>query len=243
MLLGSTEVKFEHGSNSNVYVVGSNGTGKNRFYTNINVRQEEEKNIIVIESMKKEAYHATHQTKVEQGYLVLQLDLLSPHFHGMLREVLSQYQHQKFILYIHVNVVESTYQERGEQVQKLLHILIEQQSKKAMHIYFDEYEMYPIPNIDKFLCVTQGYQMGISIIVQYHSQLQQIHGKRIANQVLTNCDRTLFFGTNSMQDAEYFSRMSGYDQMEVFLLQDEIILIDAYYPTQKIPIRNAEFNR
>jgi hypothetical protein len=241
MLIGTTELKFDKRNNSNVYVVGATGTGKTRLYIHTNVGQEKEKNIIVIESMKKETYYFTHQMKVEQGYQVLRLDLLSPYFHERLQELLSCHPQQKFILYIHVDIVGSTYEERGERVQNMLRIFLEQSSIQAMQVYLDEYDMYPIPHLAKVLCVTRGYQMEISIVVKkYHTQLQQIHGKDVANQVLTNCDRKLFFGTNSMQDAEYFSRISGYDQMELFFLQNEILVMGAYHIPQKIPIQQVD---
>ncbi|MGR5899428.1 type IV secretory system conjugative DNA transfer family protein [Bacillus cereus] len=115
MLIGTTELKFDKRNNSNVYVVGATGTGKTRLYIHTNVGQEKEKNIIVIESMKKETYYFTHQMKVEQGYQVLRLDLLSPYFHERLQELLSCHPQQKFILYIHVDVVGSTYEERGNE--------------------------------------------------------------------------------------------------------------------------------
>lgn len=213
-MIGSTEVKNEKFINSNVYVVGPTGTGKNLFYTNPNVCKEEEKNLIVIDS-KKEVYNATHHKKHEHGYQVLQLELLDIHFQEDLREILYKNQHQKFILYIHVNVLESTYEERGKQVQKLLHILIEQRFTKEMHIYFDEYEMYPIPNIAEFLCITRNYQMGISIIVQEHANLERIYGKEVARAVSTNCDTVFLLGINSMQDAEYFSFLSGRQMKQV----------------------------
>lgn len=190
MLIGTTELKFDKRNNSNVYVVGATGTGKTRLYIHTNVGQEKEKNIIVIESMKKETYYFTHQMKVEQGYQVLRLDLLSPYFHERLQELLSCHPQQKFILYIHVDIVGSTYEERGERVQNMLRIFLEQSSIQAMQVYLDEYDMYPIPHLAKVLCVTRGYQMEISIVVKYHTQLQQIHGKDVANQVLTNCDES-----------------------------------------------------
>ncbi|MCI0767287.1 type IV secretory system conjugative DNA transfer family protein [Bacillus sp. TL12] len=241
MLIGATEVKFEQGNNSNVYVVGPTGTGKTRFYTNPNVGQEE-RNIIVIESMKKEMYHVTHQTKSKQGYQVLQLDLLHPYFDETFHEIIASPQQQKFILYIHVNGLENTYQERGEQIQKLFNVLQKQTLKRDVHLYLDEYEMYPIPGLLHVLNVMKSKRVSVSIIVQSHSHLQQIYGKEVANQILENCDQTLFFGTNSMQDAEYFSRISGYDQMEVFLLREEIILLHAYSPPKKIPIKDVEIN-
>ncbi|MED1560095.1 TraM recognition domain-containing protein [Bacillus paramycoides] len=241
MLIGATEVKFEQGNNSNVYVVGSVGTEKHRLYTHPNVSKEEEKNVIVIDS-QKEVYHATHQTKSEQGYRVLQLELLSPHFYEIFRGMLASYQHQKFILYIHVNGLENTYQERGEQIQKLFNVLQKQTLERDVHLYLDEYEMYPIPGLLHVLNTMKSKKVSISIIVQSHSHLQHIYGKKVADQIAFNCDQILFFGTNSMHDAEYVSYISGYDQMEIFLLQEEIILLDKYTPPQKIRIKDVEIN-
>ncbi|MGR5978678.1 type IV secretory system conjugative DNA transfer family protein [Bacillus cereus] len=104
-------------NHSNVYVVGPTGAGKTRWYTIPNVKQEE-KNIIVVESRKKEIYYATNQTKAEQGYEIVQLDLLHPQFEERLQGIIGNATQQKFVLYISANLFDSTYQERGERLQK-----------------------------------------------------------------------------------------------------------------------------
>jgi len=124
MLIGATEIKFEKEKHSNVYVVGPTGAGKTRWYTIPNVKQEE-KNIIVVESRKKEIYYATNQTKVEQGYEIVQLDLLHPQFEERLQGIIGNATQQKFVLYISANLFDSTYQERGERLQNVFDLLQE----------------------------------------------------------------------------------------------------------------------
>lgn len=230
MLIGATEIKFEKENHSNVYVVGPTGAGKTRWYTIPNVKQEE-KNIIVVESRKKEIYYATNQTKAEQGYEILQLDLLHPLFEERLQDMVVNATQQKFVLYISANLIDSTYQERGDRLQKVFDLLQEKTLERDVHLYLDECELYPIPNLLHVLQVVKAKRIHISMIVQSHAHLQQV-----ANQIL-------FFGTNSMDDAKYFSRMSGYDQMELFLLQNEVIVLDTYYLPRKIPIKQVDCNR
>ncbi|PGT65241.1 hypothetical protein COD86_20395 [Bacillus cereus] len=234
MLIGATEIKFEKEKHSNVYVVGPTGAGKTRWYTIPNVKQEE-KNIIVVESKKKEIYYATNQTKVEQGYEIVQLDLLHPQFEEHLQDMVVNATQQKFVLYISANLFDSTYQERGERLQKVFDLLQEKTLERDVHLYLEEYELYPIPNLLHVLQVVKAKGIHVSMIVQSHAVLQQIYGKHVANQIL-------FFGTNSMEDAKYFSRMSGYDQMELFLLQNEVIVLDTYYLPRKIPIKQVDCN-
>ncbi|KIU76501.1 type IV secretory system conjugative DNA transfer family protein [Bacillus cereus] len=241
MLIGATEIKFEKEKHSNVYVVGPTGAGKTRWYTIPNVKQEE-KNIIVVESRKKEIYYATNQTKAEQGYEILQLDLLHPLFEERLQDMVVNATQQKFVLYISVNLIDSTYQERGDCLQKVFDLLQEKTLERDVHLYLDEYELYPIPNLLHVLQVVKAKGIHISMIVQSHAHLQQVYGKQFANQIAGDCNQILFFGTNSMDDAKYFSRMSGYNQMELFLLQNEVIVLDTYYLPRKIPIKQVDCN-
>ncbi|MDA2638686.1 type IV secretory system conjugative DNA transfer family protein [Bacillus cereus] len=241
MLIGATEIKFEKGTKGHVYVVGPTGTGKTRGYTIPNVEQEE-KNIIVVESGKQEIYYATHQTKAKQGYEIVQLDFLHPQFEERLQERLVRTTERKFVVYIHTNPFDSTYQERGESLQKLFDLVQETTGERDMHIYLEEYELYPIPNLLHVLQVVKKKGIHISLIVQSHAHLQQVYGKQVANQIAGDCNQILFFGTNSMDDAKYFSRMSGYDQMELFLLQNEVIVLDTYYLPRKIPIKQVDCN-
>ncbi|WP_144518282.1 type IV secretory system conjugative DNA transfer family protein [Bacillus thuringiensis] len=239
MLIGATEIKFEKEKHSNVYVVGPTGAGKTRWYTIPNVKQEE-KNIIVVESRKKEIYYATNQTKAEQGYEIVQLDLLHPQFEERLQGIIVNAAQQKFVLYISANLFDSTYQERGERLQKVFDLLQEKTLERDVHLYLEEYELYPIPNLVSWLQVARKKGMYLSLIVQSHASLQQIYGKEAANQILTNCERTLFFGTHSMEEAKWFSRISEYDYLELLLLQNEVVVMDTYHLPQKIPIQRVD---
>lgn len=239
MLIGSTEIKLEKGKEGHVYVVGPTGVGKTRGYTIPNVKQEE-KNIIVVVSGKQEIYHATHQTKEKQGYEIVQLDFLHPQFEKRLQDRLVHVTDRKFVVYIHANLFDSTYQERGERLQKLFGLVQETAREQAIHLFLEEYELYPIPNLLSFLQVVRKKGMYLSLIVQSHASLQQIYGKEAANQILTNCERTLFFGTHSMEEAKLFSRISEYDYLELLLLQNEVVVMDTYHLPQKIPIQRVD---
>ncbi|MGR5992562.1 TraM recognition domain-containing protein [Bacillus paranthracis] len=170
------------------------------------------------------------------------MDLLHPLFEERLQDMVVNATQQKFVLYISVNLIDSTYQERGERLQKVFNLLQEKTVERDVHLFLDEYELYPIPNFLHVLQVVKAKGIHVSLIVQSHASLERIYGKLIAHQMVANCKRTLFFGTHNMDDAKFFGRISGYDHLELLLLQKEVIVMDAYHLPQKIPIQQVDCN-
>jgi len=51
-----------------------------------------------------------------------------------------------------------------------------------------------IPNLDKILATCRKYRLSVVPIFQNYSQVVQVYGKEIANNIISNCDTFVFLG-------------------------------------------------
>ncbi|MBY0596943.1 hypothetical protein [Bacillus bingmayongensis] len=147
------------------------------------VRKAKQKYIFIFDPTGQ-FFEDTHQKKRKQGYQVVQRDLLSG------TDSLQLEHYQKVVMYIHVNTMASTYEDRGEALSHFLHFLTEKKKIRPIHLVFYQFDLYPIPHMEQFLAKSSIHHIQTSIVVESHSVLQYIYGKQGAQRITTSCDTT-----------------------------------------------------
>ncbi|PFT98684.1 hypothetical protein COK81_04685 [Bacillus thuringiensis] len=66
-----------------------------------------------------------------------------------------------------------------------------------------------IPDFAERLSTTRSYGIEVSIIIQAMGQLMDRYGEKQTEEIMANCDTTLFLGTNDLGTAKYFSERLG----------------------------------
>ncbi|MGQ3740874.1 type IV secretory system conjugative DNA transfer family protein, partial [Bacillus sp. Fil] len=66
-----------------------------------------------------------------------------------------------------------------------------------------------IPDFAERLSTTRSYGIEVSIIIQAMGQLMDRYGEKQTDEIMANCDTTLFLGTNDLGTAKYFSERLG----------------------------------
>lgn len=130
-------------------------------------------------------YEDTHKVKQEQGYRIVEHDLLAGY------ETLQIDRYQKLVVYIRVETERSTYEGRGEALSNFLHHLTECKNIRPIHLVFHQYDLYPIPHMEQFLQNSATYHIHNSIVVESHSALQHIYGKEAAQRIITSYNTTI----------------------------------------------------
>ncbi|MBC6973965.1 TraM recognition domain-containing protein [Bacillus sp. Xin] len=148
------------------------------------VRKAKQKYIFIFDPTSQ-FFEDTHQQKQKQGYQVVQHDLLSG------TDSLQLEHYQKVVIYIHVNTMISTYEDRGEALSHFLHFLTEKKKIRPIHLVFYQLNLYPIPHMEQFLKESAAYNIRTSIVVESHSVLQRIYGKHGAKRIATSCQTTV----------------------------------------------------
>ncbi|WP_440604704.1 TraM recognition domain-containing protein [Bacillus sp. GB_SG_008] len=130
-------------------------------------------------------YNDTHEEKREQGYKILKHNLLTG------SENLQIGCYRKAVVYISVETEQSTYEDRGEALSHFLQFLTEHKKIRPIHLVFHQYDLYPIPHMEQFLKESAKYHIHNSIVVESHSKLQRIYGKKAAQRIITSCQTTV----------------------------------------------------
>lgn len=70
-----------------------------------------------------------------------------------------------------------------------------------------------IPNLDKILATCRKYRISVVPIFQNYSQVVQVYGKEIANNIIFNCDTFVFLGGSDDEtlNDENIKRIAIYD--------------------------------
>lgn len=142
--------------------------------------KESEENYIFIFDPQGVFYESTSREKRDQGYQLIRFNLLDD------CETLKFEEYKKAVVYINVETMYSTYEERGEALSKFLKHLIECKNISPIHLVFHQYDLYPIPHMEQFLQVSAAYNIQNYIVVESQSSLQRIYGKEIAYRILNN---------------------------------------------------------
>ncbi|MEK4419101.1 type IV secretory system conjugative DNA transfer family protein, partial [Bacillus sp. FSL K6-0268] len=66
-----------------------------------------------------------------------------------------------------------------------------------------------MPDFAERLSTVRSYGMEVSIIAQSIGQLMDRYGEKQTGEIMSNCDTTLFLGTNDLDTAKYFSERLG----------------------------------
>ncbi|MBY0077963.1 type IV secretory system conjugative DNA transfer family protein [Priestia aryabhattai] len=66
-----------------------------------------------------------------------------------------------------------------------------------------------IPNFEEIQSTSRGYGIGIKMVIQSVEQLKDRWGDKVASELLTNCDTTLYLGSNDKDGNKYFSDLLG----------------------------------
>lgn len=197
--------------NKNVLVVGAAGSGKNFSYIRPNILLEQEKSLLIVDPHKEE-FTYTHKEKLEQGYRILNYDFSSETIFEDFRNDLNSYGSDKLAIYLNDSdafSVEKTEKERGLLVQELFEILLNDEVwNQSLHIILDDYGLYPLPDMAKFLSNAKDHNIGVSIILQELNLLERIYKKEFASLIIENCEAILYFGGHSVQEAEFLIRLS-----------------------------------
>ncbi|WJE84576.1 TraM recognition domain-containing protein [Bacillus sp. DX3.1] len=143
------------------------------------------KNFIFIFDPKGNFYEDTHQQKQAQGYHIVRHNLLTD------SDPVQLEHYQKVVMYISMDTVTSTYEDRGEALSHFLHFLTERKKIRPIHLVFYQFDLYPIPHMEQFLKESATYHIRTSIVVESHSVLQRIYGKRGAKRIATSCQTTV----------------------------------------------------
>ncbi|MFJ8356780.1 TraM recognition domain-containing protein [Bacillus paramycoides] len=130
-------------------------------------------------------YEDTHHEKREQGYHIIKHDLLTGY------ETLEMDVKQRTVVYISIETEISTYQERGEALSNFLQYLTECKNIRPIHLVFHQYDLYPIPHMERFLKESATSHIQHSIVVESQSALQHIYGKEAAQRIITSCNTTI----------------------------------------------------
>lgn len=212
-VINKLELSGKH--NKNVLVVGAAGSGKSVSYVRPNILLEQEKSLLILD-LRKEEFVYTHKEKIKQGYTVLEYDLSSKTIFEDFRKDLISYESDKLAIYLNNSNVfaafstEITAKEHGLLVQELFKILLNDEVwNQSLHIILDDYELYPLPDMAKFLSNAKAHNIGVSIILQELIGLERIYEKEFASRIIENCEAILYFGGHSKQDAEFLSRLVG----------------------------------
>ncbi|MDC2867335.1 TraM recognition domain-containing protein [Bacillus sp. BP-3] len=147
------------------------------------VKKSKQKYIFIFDP-DGQLFKDTHKHKQDQGYHVIQQSLLSN------SEPLPINDHQKVVMYISIDLVTSTYQDRGEALSRFLQFLTEKKKIRPIHLVFYQFNHYPIPHMEQFLQESKTYNIQTSIVVESHSVLQSIYGKQGAQRITTSCHTT-----------------------------------------------------
>lgn len=142
--------------------------------------KESEENYIFIFDPKGVFYESTSREKRDQGYQLIRYNLLDD------CENLKFEDYKKAVIYINVETMFSTYEERGEALSKFLRHLIESQNISTIHLVFHQFDLYPIPHMEQFLQISAAYNIQNYIVVESKSSLQRIYGKETAYRILNN---------------------------------------------------------
>ncbi|MYW22844.1 TraM recognition domain-containing protein [Bacillus thuringiensis] len=142
--------------------------------------KESEENYIFIFDPKGVFYESTSREKRDQGYQLIRYNLLDD------CENLKFEDYKKAVVYINVETMFSTYEERGEALSKFLRHLIESQNISPIHLVFHQFDLYPIPHMEQFLQISAAYNIQNYIVVESQSSLQRIYGKETAYRILNN---------------------------------------------------------
>ncbi|MBK5432199.1 TraM recognition domain-containing protein [Bacillus mycoides] len=142
--------------------------------------KESEENYIFIFDPKGVFYESTSREKRAQGYQLIRYNLL----HDC--ENLKFEDYKKAVVYINVETMFSTYEERGEALSKFLRYLIESQNISPIHLVFHQFDLYPIPHMEQFLQISAAYNIQNYIVIESPSSLQRIYGKETAYRILNN---------------------------------------------------------
>ena len=206
------QIELSDKHNKNVLVVGAAGRGKNFSYIRPNILLDQEKSLLIVDPHKKE-FTYTHNEKLEQGYRILNYDLSSETIFEDFRNDLNSYGSDKLAIYLNNSNVfsafltEITAKEHGLLVQELFGILLNDEVwNQSLHIIFDDYELYPLPDMAKFLSNTMAHNIGVSIILQELNVLKRIYEKEFAS-IIEKCEAILYFGGRSVQEAEFLIRL------------------------------------
>ncbi|NGY85194.1 TraM recognition domain-containing protein (plasmid) [Bacillus megaterium] len=79
----------------------------------------------------------------------------------------------------------------------------------GVHVLFEEARGYKIPDLLRLLETCNSYQIQFSLVIQTVDCLNRLYGKEAAKSILNSCLMKLLMGTESMEDAEYFSDLIG----------------------------------
>lgn len=204
-------VSLKESGNQNVLVVGKTGIGKTSTYSVPNILVEQEKSLIVIDPAR-ELYQQTHFEKGNQGYNVETKSLSECH-DGVLKHLVQQLFEKKTILYLHVNAFHhnASEEERVRKLFKLLYEFITNTKKRYhdVHVLFEEASGYKMPDLLRLLETCNSYQVQFSLVIQTVDCLNRLYGKEAAKSILNSCPMKLLMGTESMEEAEYFSSLIG----------------------------------
>lgn len=148
------------------------------------VRKAKQKFIFIFDPTDQ-VYEDTHRQKLAQGYHIVKHNLLSD------TVFLDDENNQKVIMYVSIDTVTSTYEDRGEALSHFLHFLTEKKKIRPIHLVFYQFDLYPIPHIEQFLKESATYNIRTSIVVESHSVLQRIYGKHGAKRIATSCQTTV----------------------------------------------------
>lgn len=214
LMLGMNDegiVSLKESENQNVLVVGKTGIGKTSTYNIPNILVEEEKSFIVLDP-HKELYQETFEEKVRQGYNI-EIKSINECNEEIVDHLAKSLLDQKTVLYVsgHSFYYNASWERNLNNLIKQLyeHIRVSKKECNGVHVLLEEANGYRLTEIQNFLKTCNSYQIQFSLVVHTVDCLERLYGKEAAKSMLDSFQTKLLMGTESMEDAEYFSDLIG----------------------------------
>lgn len=117
---------------------------------------------------------------------------------------------RKTILYLIVDDLSSTYNPLINcLLYQLIQSLVQEAEKNSdnrlqipVHFYLDDFATYRIPDMDRLIASLRSRGIGMSLILQSETQLNNAYGKNAAKTIINSCDTYRYFGGIDIDTAQ-----------------------------------------